>query len=162
TQTVTSKQKKSAELSGSAKLLLGWIADEMWTKPENILINVPLTSQGMDSLMAFRMVEIIASKTGCKIPLADVMRGAPAAILEKLPSDISEESEREKEQTKSVQLKSDPKNQNPPFPLTDIQHAYWVGRGDMDSGGVSCHLYLELDLNSFDKEKAELAVNALI
>lgn len=125
-------------------------------------MNVPLTSQGMDSLMAFRMVETIASKTGYKITLAEVMQGSPAAILEKLPSVISEESERQKEQIKSVQLKSDPKNQNTPFPLTDIQHAYWVGRGDMESGGVSCHLYLELDLNSFDKEKAELAVNALI
>ncbi|WP_320175465.1 non-ribosomal peptide synthetase/type I polyketide synthase [Maridesulfovibrio sp.] len=162
TQSGSSKQKENAELSGTAKLLLGWIAEEMWTKPENILMNVPLASQGMDSLMAFRMVETIASKTGCKIPLADVMQGSPAAILEKLPSETSEESEIRNEQTKSIQLKTDPENQNTPFPLTDIQHAYWVGREDMESGGVSCHLYLELDLNSFNKEKADMAVNTLI
>ncbi|WP_415717911.1 amino acid adenylation domain-containing protein [Maridesulfovibrio sp.] len=158
----SSTPKESAKMSGTAKILLGWIADEMWTKPENILMHVPLTSQGMDSLMAFRMVENIYSKTGCKIALADVMQGSPVAILEKLPSDIPNESEKETEQEKSVQLKADPENQHTPFPLTDIQHAYWVGRGDIESGGVSCHLYLELDLNSFDKEKAELAVNTLI
>lgn len=31
-----------------------------------------------------------------------------------------------------------------PFPLTDIQHAYWVGRGSaVELGGVSTHLYFE-------------------
>ncbi|GGJ87049.1 non-ribosomal peptide synthetase [Pseudomonas matsuisoli] len=33
-----------------------------------------------------------------------------------------------------------------PFPLTEVQHAYWIGRQDGQSlGGVGCHAYLELD-----------------
>ncbi|SDJ56575.1 yersiniabactin nonribosomal peptide synthetase, partial [Pseudomonas delhiensis] len=33
-----------------------------------------------------------------------------------------------------------------PFALTDVQHAYWIGRGDEQLlGGVGCHAYLEFD-----------------
>ena len=33
-----------------------------------------------------------------------------------------------------------------PFPLTDLQHAYWLGRDPaLEMGGVATHLYLELD-----------------
>lgn len=38
-----------------------------------------------------------------------------------------------------------------PFPLTDIQHAYWVGRGSaIEMGGVSTYLYLELESSGLD------------
>ncbi len=38
-----------------------------------------------------------------------------------------------------------------PFPLTDIQHAYWVGRGPaIELGGVSTYLYLELESTGLD------------
>src|SRR5215211_6120755 len=33
-----------------------------------------------------------------------------------------------------------------PFPLTDIQHAYWVGRHPaVELGGVATHFYVELE-----------------
>ena len=33
-----------------------------------------------------------------------------------------------------------------PFPLTDVQYAYWVGREDNQVlGGIGCHAYLEFD-----------------
>ncbi len=38
-----------------------------------------------------------------------------------------------------------------PFPLTDIQHAYWVGRNPaVELGGVSTHMYLELERTGLD------------
>jgi yersiniabactin nonribosomal peptide synthetase len=47
-----------------------------------------------------------------------------------------------------------PANRTPddaPFALTDVQHAYWIGRGDEQVlGGVGCHAYLELDGHGVD------------
>ncbi len=38
-----------------------------------------------------------------------------------------------------------------PFPLTDLQHAYWVGRdASLEMGGVATHLYLELHCPGLD------------
>ncbi len=38
-----------------------------------------------------------------------------------------------------------------PFPLTPVQQAYWIGRGDdRPLGGVGCHAYLEIDAADVD------------
>ncbi|MBY9080396.1 amino acid adenylation domain-containing protein [Paenibacillus sp. HN-1] len=47
---------------------------------------------------------------------------------------------------------------NEPFPLTDVQHAYWIGRrDDQPLGGVGCHAYLELDGNGLEADRLERA-----
>lgn len=38
------------------------------------------------------------------------------------------------------------KDMKQPFPLTDVQYAYWVGRDEEQAlGGIDCHAYLEFD-----------------
>ncbi|NBD13541.1 non-ribosomal peptide synthetase/type I polyketide synthase [Corallococcus silvisoli] len=50
-----------------------------------------------------------------------------------------------------------------PFPLTDIQNAYWVGRQDaFDAGGVAAHSYLELAFDALDPARLERALQRLI
>ncbi|MFJ7138046.1 non-ribosomal peptide synthetase [Streptomyces fungicidicus] len=50
-----------------------------------------------------------------------------------------------------------------PFPLTDIQHAYWVGRGSaLDLGGVSTHLYFELERTGLDVERLNTSLRKVI
>jgi amino acid adenylation domain-containing protein len=50
-----------------------------------------------------------------------------------------------------------------PFPLTDIQQAYWVGRSSgMMLGGVGCHGYWEMDALDMDVERLERAWQRLI
>ncbi|OCC14041.1 non-ribosomal peptide synthetase [Streptomyces sp. PTY087I2] len=49
------------------------------------------------------------------------------------------------ERAQATQLTPDPAAANQPFPLTDIQAAYLVGRGGAYGyGGVACHVYVEL------------------
>ncbi|WP_367671804.1 amino acid adenylation domain-containing protein [Serratia symbiotica] len=52
---------------------------------------------------------------------------------------------------------------NEPFPLTDIQHAYWLGRTHtLALGGVSCHVCFEWRLHEFDLTRFEHAWNNVI
>jgi len=50
-----------------------------------------------------------------------------------------------------------------PFALTDVQHAYWIGRGDEQMlGGVGCHAYLELDGSRIDPSRLQQAWSRLL
>ena len=56
----------------------------------------------------------------------------------------------------------EPENPNP-FVLTDMQHAYWLGRHKEIAGGeVAIHMYLELDIDNLHVERLENAWNQLI
>ncbi|HZF07300.1 MAG TPA: amino acid adenylation domain-containing protein [Thermoanaerobaculia bacterium] len=50
-----------------------------------------------------------------------------------------------------------------PFPLTDIQQAYWIGRRpDMELGNVAAHIYMELESTELDLERLTEACRRLI
>lgn len=54
-------------------------------------------------------------------------------------------------------------NQLEPFPLTDLQLAYLVGRKSVyDYGGVGCHAYAELSMEVMDKQRLEEAWHKVI
>jgi amino acid adenylation domain-containing protein len=60
-----------------------------------------------------------------------------------------------------------PKQESPelfePFPLTDMQEAYWVGRQDgLALGGTSIYSYRETELDRIDIKRLEEAWNALV
>jgi len=50
-----------------------------------------------------------------------------------------------------------------PFPLTDIQQAYWIGRGgELELGNVAPHFYTEVDFEALDLERLEAVLRLLI
>ncbi|HJT56498.1 MAG TPA: amino acid adenylation domain-containing protein [Ktedonobacteraceae bacterium] len=56
-----------------------------------------------------------------------------------------------------------PDQRTQPFPLTDVQQAYWVGRsGAFELGNVATHLYAELESNTLDVERLNQAWQHLI
>jgi amino acid adenylation domain-containing protein len=56
-----------------------------------------------------------------------------------------------------------PEDRHRPFPLTDIQQAYWIGRGSsFELGGVACHVYREMDSSSLDVDRLERALRRLV
>lgn len=57
----------------------------------------------------------------------------------------------------------DSKARHEPFPLTDIQRAYWVGRQDAFAhGSVSIHYYTETDIEGLDLQRLEAAWNETV
>ena len=60
-------------------------------------------------------------------------------------------------------LTPDPASRDQPFPLTDLQHAYWIGRDPtLEMGGVATHLYLELETPGLEPGRLNEALCRLI
>ncbi|TDR95023.1 non-ribosomal peptide synthetase [Enterovirga rhinocerotis] len=60
-------------------------------------------------------------------------------------------------------LRPDPERRHEPFPLTDIQHAYWIGQDSvLELGNVSCHAYFEWRLPELDIGRLETAWNLIV
>ncbi|HEV2372806.1 MAG TPA: amino acid adenylation domain-containing protein [Streptosporangiaceae bacterium] len=58
---------------------------------------------------------------------------------------------------------ADPEHRHEPFPLTDVQSAYLLGRGSAFAyGGVGCHGYGELEFADLDTARLQAAWNQLI
>jgi amino acid adenylation domain-containing protein len=56
-----------------------------------------------------------------------------------------------------------PERRHEPFPLTDVQHAYWIGRtGAVELGNVSTHNYWEIEGRGLDVERLAAACRRLI
>src|SRR6185295_10433176 len=60
-------------------------------------------------------------------------------------------------------LVPDPAHRFDPFPLTDVQQAYWIGRsGVFELGGVATHIYTEIDAGRIDLERMTRAWRLLV
>ncbi|WP_309274140.1 non-ribosomal peptide synthetase [Paenibacillus sp.] len=56
-----------------------------------------------------------------------------------------------------------PESRYSPFPLSDMQSAYLLGRGQwFGFGGVACHIYLEINYPDLDLERTENVWNQII
>ncbi len=56
-----------------------------------------------------------------------------------------------------------PEDRHKPFPLNDIQQAYWVGRtGGVELGNITTHAYMEFDGSGMDTQRLTLALQKLI
>lgn len=62
------------------------------------------------------------------------------------------------ERVENISITPDPANDDKPFPVTDVQAAYLVGRADTYAyGGVGCHGYVEFGMPVLDHARLEEA-----
>lgn len=60
-------------------------------------------------------------------------------------------------------LLAQPQHRHEPFALTAVQHAYWLGRhGFIELGGISTHVYTELEPTGLDLPRLERALQRTI
>ncbi|MGH3725748.1 MAG: amino acid adenylation domain-containing protein [Mycobacterium sp.] len=58
---------------------------------------------------------------------------------------------------------ADALDEDAPYPLATMQHAYWIGRSeDQELGGVAAHLYVEFDGGAIDPDRLRRAVDQLV
>ncbi|MCE7009273.1 amino acid adenylation domain-containing protein [Kibdelosporangium philippinense] len=112
---------------------------------------------GGHSLLAVRLVNRISQHVGKPVPLRAVLEFPTVA---RLSAHIDEDSAA---RPQVDPLWTDPGNAFEPFPLTDIQQAYWLGRGGhFDLGNIGTHSYIEMPAQDLDITRYQRAWNRLI
>ena len=152
---------KDSSPSFSGEELLDFLenaAGEILRLPEGRLDpKTPLVRAGFDSLMLMELAQRTRRRLGRSL--------APALFLEaKDLADLADHiAVAPADRTKEAVIVPAPQDRFKPFPLTDVQHAYWLGRGEeMPLGGVSCCAYAELDFRNPDLTRLEKALNKTI
>ncbi|WP_158852434.1 type I polyketide synthase [Saccharothrix deserti] len=123
----------------------------------------PVTSRDDDffalgghSLLATRVLARLRDDHGVELRLRDLLARPTVAGLAELITTTTGPARREEPAAAPVAA-------GEPFPLTRVQHAYWVGRSAAFAlGEVGCHFYLEHDCAELDHERYQNAWNRLI
>jgi non-ribosomal peptide synthetase component F/acyl carrier protein/SAM-dependent methyltransferase len=130
---------------------------EIWSKAlgrDSVGLQDHFLELGGDSLIAVRIIAAIRERFQVDLR-AEVMFDAPtvrqmaAAVEFRL-----HERDGDASLPSLPHAVPDAANRTQPFPLTEIQQAYWIGRaGALELGNVGAHLYLELERGSLDRER---------
>ncbi len=117
---------------------------------------------GGDSLIATRILMRIKEEFQVDFTLRDLMgRKTVHEQAERLDELLMSNNKTITEEL--MQIKPDKVNENKPFPLTEVQQAYWIGRNGMyDLGKVSTHCYFELDGQDVNIEQMQKTWNEMI
>lgn len=118
-----------------------------------------LLELGLSSLTIMRLVNQWR-KQGVKVSFGSLMENP---TLEGWWALIQRSMKKKAGKKRAQESKITPeKDMKQPFPLTDVQYAYWVGRDEEQAlGGIDCHAYLEFDGGNIDPERLEKAWNVL-
>ncbi|MGY2196583.1 amino acid adenylation domain-containing protein [Pseudomonas gingeri] len=116
---------------------------------------------GGHSLLATRLVYAINQRMAAQLSLSSLFKTpTPGELIAAVRA--SRDERIEAEPAFSV-IEPDLAGRHQPFPLTDIQQAYWFGReATVSLGGVSAHGYEELRIRDFDSARFEQALNRMI
>jgi amino acid adenylation domain-containing protein len=139
----------------------------LWSKVlrrERVGIGDNYFELGGDSLTGMELMASVATEFGVTLPLRTLFE---AATVEEMAAAVERAGRTADGQgTGDDELPAipvDPAHRHDPFPLTDIQHAYWIGRtGGLELGDVGCHGYQEWDVDGLDVGRLEKALDRLV
>ncbi|WP_169734033.1 polyketide synthase [Zymobacter palmae] len=134
------------------------IEDPEQLQPEQDLLQI-----GMDSLLFLELSSDIQRQLGIRLDAEAAWQNMSIAGLARTLCADSHETTLP--DALPAELHHDEEHRYDPFPLTPIQHAYWLGRTQaIQYGGVACHVVFEWDKrhDEFDISRLEEAWNQLI
>jgi amino acid adenylation domain-containing protein len=116
---------------------------------------------GGESISAAQLISRIRDVTHFKVSLLDFVQAPTVAGM---ALNISQRiGDKLKDQSLPSNIVPNRGRLHLPFPLTDIQQAYWVGRNaSYGLGNVACHSYTEIQFADLDMERLNLAWQRLI
>ena len=109
-----------------------------------------LVASGIDSLRAFELLHRLEKEYAVRLPLTDVLdtslAGLTGALLDGLAAPEPACDAATPAPPDAAAVAPSPDDRHEPFPLTDLQQAYFAGRSaSYRLGGVSTHFYAEFD-----------------
>lgn len=117
---------------------------------------------GGHSLLAMKMMGEIRQVFNLNLPLRVIFE-APTIAEFALSVSRRLTDKEEPAMRRIAPIKIDRENRYEPFPLTNIQQAYWIGRtGNFDLGQVATHNYSEYQFENLDVERFNKAFQKLI
>ena len=125
------------------------------TMGDDVILESTPQELGIDSLLALELRVRLSRSLHRRVPVS--------ALLE--PNRTREIAARLLEGEKNeppAELVPDPEHRFDPFPLTDLQLAYVLGREAHSLGGIGCHVYWEFEREEWDVERLETAWNRIV
>ncbi|WP_026097629.1 non-ribosomal peptide synthetase [Baaleninema simplex] len=117
-----------------------------------------LSSRGIRLSKIENSLRIDAPKGALTPELRDLLTQHKSEILKRLETQDITAIDRE-----LPSIVPDPQSRHDPFPLTDMQHAFWVGRsGILELGNVSNHGYYEIEGGDLDCDRLGRTLQQLI
>ncbi|MGW9045339.1 amino acid adenylation domain-containing protein [Streptomyces lydicus] len=124
-------------------------------------LHLPLRSLGIDSLIAMDIRHTLARRLGVDVPLPDLLNGRSVAEIARTVQAARGGTDRTEEPGRA--LVADPAARHEPFPLTDLQQAYLVGRTDaFELGNVSTSFLVEIDVEETDLDRLTASFRHLV
>ncbi|MEM9446198.1 MAG: amino acid adenylation domain-containing protein [Verrucomicrobiota bacterium] len=135
---------------------------ELWQnllQKEKIGIHDSFFLLGGHSLLAIQLVSKMESHFKVSVPLRDLFQNPTIEAISKMIQETNDALPA----AEQFEIKTDSQSRHQPFPLTDIQQAYWLGRhGAFELGNIGTHGYREINLKGIPHEKIETFFNQLI
>jgi yersiniabactin nonribosomal peptide synthetase len=121
---------------------------------------------GGDSLVATQLASIVRMHFNVEIPLRTIFEQPTLAAMAAIIDGSSAKPECrgwDRDVCRPANIVTSTTERYEPFPLTEVQQAYWLGRrGGFELGNISCRLYVEIDTEQLDLEQFEAALQRLI
>ncbi|GLW90663.1 AMP-binding protein [Actinokineospora globicatena] len=134
--------------------LLATVAELTEEEPGDIEPDSNLFELGLDSIALMKLVGGWR-RAGIAVDFAELAANPTLAAWTALLADRTATEVEE-----PVVVESD---EDAPFPLAVLQHAYWIGRAPGQRlGGVAAHLYIEFDGADVDPDRLRAAVERLV
>ena len=129
---------------------------------ESLPDDANLIELGVDSLLALDLFQSLEKQFRIRVDRSLLFKEPTlGALSSRIASLLGAEEAAQDEDLPAIL--PDIAARHEPFPLMDMQQAYWVGRtGALVLGNVSCHVYLELETNGLDIPRWEACWNKLI
>ncbi|NEQ65216.1 MAG: amino acid adenylation domain-containing protein, partial [Symploca sp. SIO2D2] len=159
------EQLKSASVAERQELLTTQISSAIVNilglrDGQQIEIHQPLFDLGLDSLMAVELKNQLESNLGTSFS-STLLFDYPTleTLVEYLANNVIPIDSLAELPT----LIPHPEQRYQPFPLNDIQQAYWIGRNQIfDLGNIATHIYIEVDGENLNLESLNQAWRRLI